>query len=266
MDGGRHCRSRQAPGTRVTRQEAHDAVQGLRAALSFLTILPVSSEADFSPKAMMPFFPLVGLLLGLVVAVWDFLACRIWPLAIVAVLDVLLLAVLSGGLHLDGLADAADGLLGHHTRRRALEIMKDSRVGAMGLLAVVLCLALKAVALAELSSNRFLAILLVPAYARASMLWALRELPYGRPAGTAKAFFGAPFSDSAFLGLVVPGLLSLGLGVGTLVLHGVFLAFSFGMIWFYRHRIGCVTGDMLGAMSEISETVLFLALAGRLST
>nr|MBS0022208.1 adenosylcobinamide-GDP ribazoletransferase [Gammaproteobacteria bacterium] len=249
----------------MTRQAQDDAVQGLRAALGFLTILPVNGGANFSPKAMVPFFPLVGLLLGLMVAVWDFLACLIWSPVLVAVLDVILLAVLSGGLHLDGLADTADGLLGHHSKARALVIMKDSRVGAMGLLAVVLCLALKAVALAELSSDRFLAILLVPAYARGSMLFALRALPYGRKEGTGKPFFGRSFSDSAFLGLFVPALLSFGLGFGVLLLHGAFLAVSLGMVRFYRRRIGCVTGDMLGAMNEIAEAIMFLALAGRSS-
>lgn len=250
----------------MTRKEEDEAVQGLRAALGFLTILPVNSTTTFSPKAMVPFFPLVGLLIGLLVAVWDYLACLIWSPALVAVLDVILLAVLTGGLHLDGLADAADGLLGHHSKTRALIIMKDSRVGAMGLLAVVLCLALKAVALAELSNGRFLAILLVPAYARGTMLFGLRALPYGRKVGTGRAFFGGTFSDSAFLGLALPALLSLGLGFGVLILHGAFLAVSFAMVWFYRRRMGCVTGDMLGAMGEISEAVMFLALAGRSAT
>ena len=247
----------------VTRQQNDGAVQGLRAAVRFLTILPANGGADFSPKAMIPFFPLVGLLLGSVMAVWDFLACLVWSPALVAVLDVTLLAVLSGGLHLDGLADASDGLLGHHTKDRALRIMKDSRVGAMGLLAVVLCLALKAVALAELSNGRFLAILLVPAYARGSMLFALRALPYGRSQGTGRVFFADTFNDAAFLGLMLPVLLSFGLGFRFLVLHGAFLAVALGMVWFYRRRIGCVTGDMLGAMVEVSEAVMFVALAAR---
>lgn len=143
--------------------------------------------------------------------------------------------------------------------------MKDSRVGAMGVVAVVLCLALKAVALAELSSGRFLAILLVPAYARGSMLFGLRALPYGRKQRTGKGFFGGTFSDTAFLGLALPALLSLGLGFRVLVLHGAFLAVSLAMVWYYRRRLGCVTGDMLGAMAEVSETAMFVALAGRLS-
>lgn len=249
----------------MSRKQEDSAVQALRAALGFLTILPVDSGANFSPKAMVPFFPLVGLVLGLVVAVWDLLACLVWAPGLVAVLDVILLAVLSGGLHLDGLADAADGLLGPHTKAQALAIMKDSRVGAMGLLAVVLCLALKAMALAELSSDRFLAILLVPAYARGSMLFGLRALPYGRKQGTGKAFFGKSFDDSAFVGLALPALLSLWLGFGALVLHGTFLAVSLTMVWFYRRRLGCVTGDMLGAMGEVCEALLFLALAGSIS-
>ena len=101
------------------------------AAIQFLTILPLGARGTYAPRAMIPWFPAVGLLLGLLLALFDMLVSHLWAPPAAAALDVVLLMVLTGALHLDGLGDTADGLYGHRPAARALEIMKDSRIGTM---------------------------------------------------------------------------------------------------------------------------------------
>jgi adenosylcobinamide-GDP ribazoletransferase len=242
-------------------------MRGLLSALGFLTILPAGKRTAFDPAAMIPFFPVVGLILGALAALFDRLVFGIWPAPAAALLDVLLLALLTGALHLDGLGDTADGLFSHRSRERALEIMKDSRVGMMGLVAVVFALGLKWAGLASLESHRGMILLLVPAYARAGMLFAIRFLPYGRPGGgTGHDFFDAPLQWRAFWAVPVLMVLSLGAGAAALRLIVGFAAITAGLIIFYRKRMGCVTGDMLGAMTETIEAGLFLLAAAGAGT
>ena len=152
-------------------------------AIQFITILPVGRPGPFNPQKMMPFFPAVGILLGIFVAIFDLIALRLWSEPVVALLDVILLATVTGAFHLDGLGDTADGLLGQRSKEKALSIMKDSRIGAMGLVAVVFGLSLKWSGIAGLDVNRSLFLIIVPAYARSGVLFGIRFLEYGRPAG-----------------------------------------------------------------------------------
>ena len=95
-------------------------MRNLIAALQFITILPLGKAREFDPPKMVPYFPLVGLLLGLMLAFFDAAVAKFWASPIVALLDVILLAVLSAAFHLDGLADTADGLLGPRPRDEAI--------------------------------------------------------------------------------------------------------------------------------------------------
>ncbi len=239
-------------------------MNGLLSALGFLTILPAGRGARFEPSAMIPFFPVVGLALGALLALFDHAATALWPLPVAAVLDLVFMAAVTGCLHLDGLGDTADGVFSHRPRERALEIMKDSRVGAMGLVAVVFGLALKWGGLSALGEHRALVLVLVPAYARAGMMIAIRCLPYGRPGGgTGHGFFETPLKWPAFWALPIPLVLSLGLGVAGLRMIVGFAVITAGLLLFYKRRMGCVTGDMLGAMTEVTEAgLLLLAAAG----
>ncbi|MCF8104585.1 MAG: adenosylcobinamide-GDP ribazoletransferase [Desulfohalobiaceae bacterium] len=234
-------------------------------AFQFLTIIPLGRSNDFRPGTMLPWFPVVGLCLGLFLALFNLLALSFWPAEAVAVLDVLLLICATGALHLDGAADAADGMLGTRPREKALEIMKDSRVGAMGLVAVVSVLAVKwagmyAVLSGGTAWRTFLIFLLVPAFSRGSMTLGIRFLEYGRPSGgTGHGFFDSEPDFRMYLGLFLLMLLSLFLG-----LQGIWLIFCFALItalvlYYYKQRMDCITGDMLGAMCETNEALLFLA-------
>jgi len=173
----------------------------LISAIQFLTILPVGKPKIFDAKGMIPFFPVVGIILGLMVAIFDSLALMLWSKQVVAVLDVIFLVVLTGSFHLDGLGDTADGLFGHRPKEKALAIMKDSRIGVMGLVAIVCGLAIKWGGIMGLDAHRSLLLIIIPAYARGGMIFGIKFLKYGRPeGGTGHAFFGKTLKLSAFWG------------------------------------------------------------------
>jgi adenosylcobinamide-GDP ribazoletransferase len=140
--------------------------------------------------------------------------------------------------------------------------MKDSRLGTMGLVAIVFGLALKWAGIAGLDANRSLLLIIVPAYARASMLFGMRFLEYGRPdGGTGVDFFKSKLKWAAFWGLTAPVMLSVFLGWTAFWLNLSFVALTAVLIWYYKRRVGCITGDMLGAMAEILESGLFLLIS-----
>ncbi len=233
-------------------------MRNLISALQFITILPLGKSKSFDPPKMVPYFPLVGILLGLLVAAFDAIIVRFWAPPVVALLDIILLAVLTGAFLFDGLGDTDDGLLGPRSRDEALEIMKDSRVGTMGLVAILFGSAIKWGGIASLSYNHSLFLIIVPAYARAGILFGMRYLPYGRPDGTCKAFFNEKLSWLHFWGLLLPIALSLLLGLKAFWLNLAFAIIIGSILFFYKKRMGCITGDMLGAMTELTEAGLFL--------
>jgi len=231
-------------------------------AIQFITILPWGRAERFDPQRIIPFFPLVGIVLGVLVALFDFVAVSLWGKTVAALLDVIFLTVLTGAFHVDGLGDAADGLLGQRPKEKILEIMKDSRLGTMGLVAIVAGLSIKWAGIAGLDTNRSLLLIIVPALARGSMLFGMQYLPYGRPeGGTGGDFFKHEMRPSAFWGLSLPVMLALLLGWQAIWLMICFAALTAGLIHYYKKRMGCITGDMLGAMTEVTEAGLFLLVS-----
>jgi adenosylcobinamide-GDP ribazoletransferase len=228
-----------------------------------MTSLPLGrgSGKDFDPAGLGPYFPLVGVALGIVLAVADTAFLALWSEPLVAWLDVVLLALLTGALHLDGLGDAADGLFSHRSRSEILEIMKDTRVGVMGLVTVVAVLGIKWGGILGLEQGRWLALILVPGYSRSGLLVAMRFLPYGRSEGLGSEFCRIRPGWRSFWGLGLLAACSLFLGWGALVLNAAFAGLTLLVLWVYSRRIGCITGDTLGALNEVLEAGLFLALA-----
>jgi adenosylcobinamide-GDP ribazoletransferase len=231
-------------------------------AIRFLTLFPIGKPEAFDARGMIPFFPAVGLMLGSFLAIFDWVALAVWSRPTAAALDVVCLVVLTVGLHLDGLADTADGLYGGKSKEKALSIMKDSRVGAMGLVAVVCIILIKFAGISQLNESRMLFLLIIPAYARCAMLFGVFWLPYGRPGGgIGLECFEKPLKWIDFWGLGLIFVLSLMAGWRALLLNVVFGTAVWAMLWIYSKRLGCITGDMLGAMTEITEAVLFLAVS-----
>jgi adenosylcobinamide-GDP ribazoletransferase len=232
-------------------------------ALGFITVLPTVMNYTYSPAGMTPYFPVVGLIVGGLLACFDSAVRIFWNPDVAALFDVIFLIVITGAFHLDGLADTADGFFSHRSRERMLEIMKDSRIGAMGVVALFCGLSAKWAGIGSLPGSgldRALILLLVPAYARSSLLFGIRFLPYGRAEGTGKGHFDKTLSFRDFAWMAFPVALSCGLGFKGIVLNLAFILMVVALVGYYRKKMGCITGDMLGAMVEVGESVLFLAL------
>jgi adenosylcobinamide-GDP ribazoletransferase len=193
-------------------------------------------------------------------------ADRIWPALVGAAVVVAADLVITGILHVDGLADAADGLLAPLPRSRRLEVMADPVTGAFGTAAVAVVLVLRVAALASISPAPLLLAGLWCA-SRTTMAVIARTLPYARPTGLAGAFLGGRPLPVALLGTVLAsGLVIAGGGrlpsraVGVLAV-GACLAAG-GLVATLAHRrLGGFTGDVLGAAGVVGETVGLLVLA-----
>ncbi|MBF0572783.1 MAG: adenosylcobinamide-GDP ribazoletransferase [Desulfamplus sp.] len=238
-------------------------IDDLRSAIMFITIIPVGN-APFSPIGMIRFFPVVGLILGLLLFCVDAFASLFWPPPVAAIIDVVALVILTGAFHLDGVGDASDGLFSHRSKERSLEIMKDSRTGVMGLIAIFISLAIKIAGIYSvkiLFTNYFqaaLILIMIPSYSRASMLFGIRYFKYGRESGTGHSLFEKRLPLRDFIFVSVPVILSLMLGLRCLIINSFFVLMVFLILLFYKKKMGCITGDMLGAMCEITESCLFL--------
>ena len=238
------------------------------AAIRFLTIVPLpgrwgTTEAELAGSA--GYFPIVGLLIGAVAAGTAAGLTHVLPALPAAVLLVILLTAVSGGLHLDGLSDTADGFMSSRPRDRILEIMKDSHVGAMGVIAIVCVLLLKVACLATIPrADIWRAALLMPLAGRSALVISMAVLPYARPqGGLGSVFYTRRPRASALFALAL--LLTAGWftckWAGVAAAGASVPAVLVFCVWCYR-KIGGATGDILGAACEIAEVVPVLTLAG----
>jgi len=235
-------------------------------ALTFLTKLPWPWRGPADEAALarsMFWFPWVGALLGLIFwGAWAGLH-RVLPTPAAAALLLTLTVWVTGGLHLDGLADTADGLGGGHTPEAALSIMKDSRVGAFGVISLILGLVLKFSLFLSLATQTrgAEALLLFPIISRWSMVLLAYLSPYARAEGGLGQAMTLGVSPRVLMGasLSAGGLSLLILGAPGLVLCVIAAALVWlGRLYFQR-RLGGITGDILGATNEVVE---IMVLAG----
>ena len=213
-------------------------------------------------------FPAIGLLIGGALLAFDRLATRALPETTVDVLLVIALAAITGGLHLDGLADAADGLFGGRDPEQRLAIMRDVHAGAYAVIAIASVLAMKWAGLAALPRDvRFETLLIVPCLARFAMVVAAAAFPYARAEGIGVAFHERAWPAATLAGGAIASIAA----VALLGASGLFaVAFAAGCALaigaYARRMVGGMTGDLYGATAEITEALLFLfiaALAGR---
>jgi adenosylcobinamide-GDP ribazoletransferase len=238
-------------------------LEGFISAVRTLSVLPMPGREADRMTASLPWFPVVGALLGAILyGLWWLIhlaGLGGWSAGMALVL-VSAAAVLTRGLHLDGLADAADGLFSMTGKTRTLEIMKDSRIGTFGVLALLMTIGLKWVALERLLVLEGV-IWMLPAFvvSRAAMVELSASLPYAREA----AGTGAPFVNGAGARHKLGGWLIAAIlvaPVGPLALLAPVIGYItvkvLGRVCL--KRLGGVTGDLLGAACEITETLLLL--------
>ena len=238
-------------------------------AWQFLTIFPWKMGGqDMKPSLLgksMAFYPLVGLLLGLMLAGAFWLLARIFPKPLADGLIILLLALFTGALHLDGLADSLDGLALGKAPEERLRIMKDHRVGTFGAVGLILVLGIKYLAIDSLAEDflfRGLPVALVQS--RWSMVQLTYRMPYARKEGGLGLVFKENLQRSDWF---VATLMTLVFSFICLSFRGILIflgiaAFTWGIQFFFQRRIGGFTGDILGAANELNETLVLLLLAG----
>lgn len=240
-------------------------MRGFLAAVGFLTVLPMPASWRGGEKELSrasTFFPLVGVLIGVIVAALDYGLGRVFPRPLTSVFTVIILIAASRGLHLDGLADTADGLFSGRPRERMLEIMRDSRTGPMGVAAVVCIIALKIAALAAIPSPlRPGAVFLVPVAGRCALAMTMAVSPCARPDGSLSSVFGRkpvliPWAFAVCVGTGWLALRWIGLATGMLSTVGTLILAGY----VYR-KVRGYTGDTLGAACEIIGLVPLLVVA-----
>jgi adenosylcobinamide-GDP ribazoletransferase len=239
-------------------------------AISFLTILPVIDRrpaSDETVAASFAWFPIVGFLLGAALVGEDWLLAHVFAQVIRSVLIVISLTIVTGAVHLDGLADTADALGAGRDCDRALEILRDSRVGTFGASAIFFDLTLKILALSTLAGHRrFTALLLAPMLARWTLLLVASGLPYLRSSGAGSTLLanenkslGSRTALVAVFTIVV--MLTLGEWRASALATAVAIAIVFAMRLFYRRWLGGVTGDLIGACGELVEIAVLVTMA-----
>lgn len=229
-------------------------------ALQFLTILPVKitglKEKDFGRS--LAYFPAVGALIGLVLVVSLFVFSFLPHLA-VAALIVVVSVFITGGIHLDGFADTCDGFYGSRPKEKVLEIMRDSRLGAMGAVGIACILILKFAFVASIPLDSLWKLLILASvFSRWSQVFACSTARYAREEGKAKHFIGS--ANKA--GFIAASIFTAALFILLMKTGGIFLlaASSFTVFLFVNYvkeRIGGMTGDTIGATNEIAEAAVF---------
>jgi len=243
--------------------------QSFTTALSFLTILrlPFSPPRLSTPEELagsFAFFPLVGLALGACCLLVAAATAAVAPAPLPALAATAALALLTRALHLDGLADLADGVWGAYAPHRRLEIMKDSRIGAFGALALVFAVLFKAASINLIIQHGPIeALLLVPVLSRTAMVFAAHKAPYARTEGG----LGKPFLQHMTSRLLLTATL---IACAALALFSPRLAIPFAIVAALSalilkraimRALGGITGDALGAVNELTELALFFTAA-----
>lgn len=257
---------------------------GFFAAIRFLTILPApfrgTGEGEEAGNQL-SYFPLVGLVIGLFLVAIYWLLSPLLPGAVVLGLVIAASVIISGGLHLDGLADTCDGLAGYRPTEDRLSIMRDSRVGAFAVIGVALVLLLKYISLSSVPVRIVsLTIVLMPVLSRWAMVYAVTAFPYARPAGLGSSFKrGANWTRFAAATLIALGatlLLTFWAGVAYFYLVTIAVMLCIWVVvivmsTYLKGKFSGLTGDTYGAVSEVAEVavpivILILVQNGWLAT
>ena len=236
-------------------------MKSLLTALQFLTRIPLPFDSGNNPihsGRSLLWYPLVGVLIGLIIFALTKLLQQ-QPAMLVAILVLIIWVMITGGLHLDGLADSADAWAGGYgSKKKTLEIMKDPHVGSLAIVVLVLVLLLKVAALSELvKSDKAYFIILAPMLARSAVLYLFLTTPYVRPQG-----LGANMAKHCphVLGIivlllfVVPAVI-----INPLAVLAAGLALT-GLRYLMMKRLSGMTGDTIGASIEITEAVVLVSL------
>jgi adenosylcobinamide-GDP ribazoletransferase len=241
------------------------------AALKFLTIIPLPWRREASPEELgdsIGYFPVIGLIIGLILAGLYWLLSLFLPSAVVSVLLIVSMVVISGALHLDGFVDTCDGIAGHKTVEDRWRVMHDSRAGAFGIVGVSLLLLVKYVSLNSVPENLLMVTLvLMPVVSRWAMVYTVFAYPYARPEGLGKVFK----QGASWQRFTIATVITLAIAIGLARLANITYFYLAGpaimlAIWvivvamaaYLKRKFAGLTGDTYGAINEVAEVCLLI--------
>jgi len=238
------------------------------AALQFLTSIPVKIKRELTPQQVgraTAWFPVVGLIIGGMLALFNWLLDFILPQSVTNALLIVALVLITGAMHLDGFADTCDGLAGYKTVEERWKVMRDSRTGAFGVVGVVLLLLTKYVSLNNIPADVMLpALLFMPVVSRWAMVYAVFAFPYARPEGLGTAYKQATrwpqFTiASVFTLTIAAALYPLFSVAGFVTFGGIFFVISLLALYF-KNKFAGLTGDTYGAINESAEVMALILI------
>ena len=230
--------------------------------LQFLTRIRLVEQNDWSPDSFgrsVKYFTLIGAIIGLLLAGLNYVLSQFLPSHVLAAVLIIAEIVLTGGLHCDGFMDTADGVFSGRSRERMLEIMKDSRVGANGVVAFGLLLLLKYSLIIDMTPTMlFAALITMPVAGRMAMVISIASFSYARPEGMGKAF--AQYAGRATLGVtaVVAIAVVAALGIRASISAGGAVVAGILAARYLATILGGLTGDTYGAVTELTELAVLL--------
>jgi len=234
------------------------------AAWRFLTTVPIpflreNSEEEIGDSLV--YFPAVGAIIGVFLAGLAWLLGLILPSMVTCVLLVIAMVLITGAMHLDGLADTCDGLGGQTIPERQ-EIMKDSHHGSFGVIAIFCMLLLKAVALMNIPQHwLLLSLIVVPMIGRWTMVYCIAVFPYARPSGLGTIFKQQVSRWSFLIGaLVVVAIAAIFFHWAGIIIIIITLGTAAGVAFLLNKQFGGLTGDTYGTVNEIAEVVALLVI------
>ncbi len=230
--------------------------------LQFLTRIRLVKQTDWSPESFgrsVKYFTFIGAIIGLILASLNYVLSQFLPSHVLAAVIILAEIVLTGGLHCDGFMDTADGVFSGRSRERMLEIMKDSRVGANGVVAFGLLLLLKYSLIVDMTPTMLLpALIIMPVAGRTSMVISVTSFNYARPDGMGKAFAQYAGRTTLCIAVAVTMAVVIPLGIQAAISAGGAILAGIVAARYLANVLGGLTGDTYGAVTELTELIALL--------
>lgn len=238
-------------------------VEDFLTGLQFLTRISIKTKKQWSLDSFsrsVKFFPIIGGIIGLLLTGIVYGAQNFWgvklPLHLMAVSIILIEIIITGGLHCDGLMDTVDGVFSGKSRERMLEIMKDSRVGAFGAMSFCLLIVMKYSLILDIEPMMLpIAIFVMPIIGRTAVVVAITLYPYARADGLGKGLSQCEHKNTLYIAGLIAMLLLVPFGKLVLLSSGVAIAFAILVAEYVNKRLGGLTGDVYGAVVELTELV-----------
>ena len=239
------------------------------AALQFLTTIPLPWHRETTPEQVgrsAYYFPVIGLIIGLILAGLNWLFGLFLPPSVVNALLIVSLTIITGALHLDGFADTCDGIASHRTVEERWQIMHDSRAGSFGIVGIVLLLLVKYVSLNSIPAPLMMVTLIfMPIVSRWAMVYAIFAYPYARPSGLGKAFK----QGTRWTGFTIATIITFVVAIALIPLFQLTGLVVIVIVWvittalavYLKSKCSGLTGDTYGTINEVAEaSVLILVI------